>query len=170
MAAKRLPKALTVSDVEALLGAAGTDDPRGLRDRALLEFLYATGARITEAVGLDLDDLDDVSGVVRLFGKGSKERMVPVGSFARTALEAYRVRGRPALAAGGRGHAAVFLNARGGRLSRQSAWQVLRDAADRAGIERCGVAAHPAPLVRDPPAGGRRGRADRSRNCSGTPR
>jgi integrase/recombinase XerD len=134
VAAKRLPKALTVSDVEALLDAAGTDDPRGLRDRALLEFLYATGARISEAVGLDLDDLDDVSGVVRLFGKGSKERVVPVGSYARTALEAYRVRGRPALAAGGRGTAAVFLNARGGRLSRQSAWQVLRDAAERAGI------------------------------------
>jgi integrase/recombinase XerD len=132
--AKRLPKALTVSEVGALLDAAATDDPRGLRDRALLEFLYATGARISEAVGLDLDDLDDVSGVVRLFGKGSKERIVPVGSFARAALDAYLVRGRPVLAAGGRGTPAVFLNARGGRLSRQSAWQVLRDAADRTGI------------------------------------
>ena len=101
--AKRLPKALTVTEVGALLDAAATDDPRGLRDRALLEFLYATGARISEAVGLDLDDLDDVSGVVRLFGKGSKERIVPVGSFARAALDAYLVRGRPVLAAGGRG-------------------------------------------------------------------
>lgn len=132
--AKRLPKALTVAEVEALLAAAGTDDPRGLRDRALLEFLYATGARISEAVGLDVDDLDDASGVVRLFGKGSKERIVPVGSYARAALSAYLVRGRPALAAGGRGTPAVFLNARGGRLSRQSAWQVLRDAAERARI------------------------------------
>jgi integrase/recombinase XerD len=132
--AKRLPKALTVSEVEALLGAPGAEDPRGLRDRALLEFLYATGARISEAVGLDVDDLDEVSGVVRLFGKGSKERIVPVGSYARAALSSYLVRGRPALAAGGRGTAAVFLNARGGRLSRQSAWQVLRDAARRAGV------------------------------------
>jgi integrase/recombinase XerD len=130
--AKRLPKALSIGDVGALLDAAGADDPRGLRDRALLEFLYATGARISEAVGLDLDDLDEVSGVVRLFGKGSKERVVPVGSYARSAMDAYLVRGRPALAAGGRGTAAIFLNARGGRLSRQSAWQVLRDAADRA--------------------------------------
>jgi len=132
--AKRLPKALGIDQVTVLLEAATTDDPRGLRDRALLEFLYATGARISEAVGLDVDDLDPEAGVVRLLGKGSKERIVPVGSYAAAALESYRVRGRPALAAAGRGSPAMFLNVRGGRLSRQSAWQVLRDAADRAGI------------------------------------
>ena len=139
--AQRLPKALTIEQVTTLLDAAGRgDDPRGLRDAALLEFLYATGARISEAVGLDVDDIDPAAGVVRLFGKGSKERMVPVGSYAWRAIEAYRVRGRPALA-GGRGRRgasrmtpALFLNVRGSRLSRQSAWQVLREAAERAGI------------------------------------
>ena len=148
---KRLPKALTVEQVAALLHAAGAGGagPRALRDRALLEFLYATGARISEAVGLDVDDVDRDVSVVRLFGKGSKERVVPVGSYARAAVDAYLVRGRPALAAAAgagaarrasaRGRAvraspALFLNARGGRLSRQSAWQVLRDAAGRAGI------------------------------------
>ena len=132
-ASKRLPKALPVELVTAILESASGDDPRSLRDRALLEFLYATGARISEAVGLDVDDLPS-EGVtsVRLRGKGSKERMVPVGSFASTALSAYLVRGRPALAAGGKSNHAVFLNVRGGRLSRQSAWQVLRDAADKA--------------------------------------
>ena len=127
--------------VAALLDGVPTDDPRGLRDRALLEFLYATGARISEAVGLDLDDRDPVAGVVRLFGKGSKERLVPVGSYAAAAIDAYLVRGRPALAAAGRGSAAMFLNVRGGRLSRQSAWQVLRDAADRIGLA-AGVSPH----------------------------
>ena len=139
--ARRLPKALPVGTVAALLDGVPTDDPRGLRDRALLEFLYATGARISEAVGLDLDDRDPVAGVVRLFGKGSKERLVPVGSYAAAALDAYLVRGRPALAAAGRGSAAMFLNVRGGRLSRQSAWQVLRDAADRIGLA-AGVSPH----------------------------
>ena len=136
-AGKRLPKALPVELVTAILESASGDDSRSLRDRALLEFLYATGARISEAVGLDLDDLPS-EGVtsVRLRGKGSKERMVPVGSFAATAISAYLVRGRPALAAAGRSNHAVFLNVRGGRLSRQSAWQVLRDAADKAGVSQ----------------------------------
>jgi integrase/recombinase XerD len=134
-AGKRLPKALPVEVVTAILESASGDDPRSLRDRALLEFLYATGARISEAVGLDSDDLPEVSSpLVRLRGKGSKERMVPVGSFASAALSAYLVRGRPSLSAAGRGSHAVFLNVRGGRLSRQSAWQVLRDAADKAGV------------------------------------
>jgi integrase/recombinase XerD len=162
--ARRLPKALPVSTVTALLEAASGDDPRGLRDRALLELLYATGARISEAVGLDVDDVDVRGGarraaghsaegpaggfhaedpdmpalsVVRLRGKGSKERLVPVGSYAVAAVQAYLVRGRPALAAGRatRGPAgALFLNSRGGRLTRQGAWQVLRDTAERAGI------------------------------------
>ena len=136
-AAKRLPKALPVEVITAILESASGDDARSLRDRALLEFLYATGARISEAVGLDLDDLPSAGvAVVRLRGKGSKERMVPVGSFADAAMAAYLVRGRPALAGGGRGSPAVFLNVRGSRLSRQSAWQVLRDAADRSGVSK----------------------------------
>ena len=137
---KRLPKAITVEEVEALLAAAGAEEtPRALRDRALLELLYGCGARISEAVGLDVDELDllaEGSGTVRLLGKGSKERVVPVGSYARAALSAYLVRGRPALALEGRGSPAVFLNARGGRLSRQSAWTVLRATAERAGVRK----------------------------------
>ncbi|MET8874890.1 site-specific tyrosine recombinase XerD [Nocardia sp. NPDC004604] len=146
---RRLPKALPYDQVLRLLEAAGggpigdaeangagTDGgPRGLRDRALLELLYSTGARISEMVGLDVDDLDTEERAVVLHGKGGKQRMVPIGRPALAAVEAYLVRGRPVLAANGRGTAgALFLNARGGRLSRQSAWQVLQTAAERAGI------------------------------------
>jgi integrase/recombinase XerD len=133
--AKRLPKALPLSDIEAILEAAGAPGTTlALRDRALLELLYSTGARISEAVGLDVDDLDPGEGTVLLRGKGGKERMVPVGSYAREAVEGYLVRGRPNLAATGQGTPALFLNARGGRLSRQSAWAVLAKAAERAGV------------------------------------
>ena len=132
--ARRLPKAISVSQVEALLAAPDAQTPLGLRDRALLELLYGTGARISEAIGLDVDDLDRAAGLVRLDGKGGKQRIVPVGSYAGRAVEAYLVRARPVLSAAGRGTPALFLNARGGRLSRQSAWTVLRAAAVRAGI------------------------------------
>jgi len=140
--AKRLPKALPLSDVEAILEAAGAPGTTlALRDRALLEVLYGTGARISEAVGLDVDDLDETEGTVLLRGKGGKERLVPIGSYAREAVAAYLVRGRPELAStrastrsttGG----ALFLNARGGRLYRQSAWAVLVKAAERAGVTK----------------------------------
>ena len=138
--ARRLPKALPVDQVEALLRAPDEATPLGLRDRALLELLYGTGARISEAVGLDVDDLDtgpgtgSDTGLVRLDGKGGKQRIVPVGSYAVRAVQAYLVRARPALAARGTGTPALLLNARGGRLSRQSAWTVLRSAALRAGL------------------------------------
>jgi len=131
---RRLPKALPLDDVITLLETAGSDEPRSLRDRALLELLYSTGARISEAVGLDLDSVDRADRVVLLDGKGGKQRLVPVGRPALDALDAYLVRVRPSLASKGRGTPAVFLNARGGRLSRQTAWQVLKDAADKAGI------------------------------------
>jgi integrase/recombinase XerD len=136
--AKRLPKAIPVESVVALIEAAGSvEGPRGLRDKALLELLYGTGARISEAVGLAVDDLDRGQSTVRLAGKGGKERIVPVGSYALKAVEDYLVRARPALAAAGRGGArggALFLNVRGGSLSRQSAWAILRTAAERAGL------------------------------------
>jgi len=135
---RRLPKSLTVDQVLALLTGAGggspSDGPLTLRNRALLEFLYSCGARISEAVGLDVDDIDTRARSVLLRGKGGKHRLVPVGRPAIDALETYFVRGRPGLARRGRGTPAIFLNARGGRLSRQSAWQVLQDAAERAGI------------------------------------
>ncbi len=137
---QRLPKAIGLDDVVRLLEAAGFDQtPRAIRDRAMLELLYASGARISEVVGLTLDQLDLATGLVKLRGKGSKERVVPIGRPAREAIDAYLVRARPALsaganAAGRRPSAAVFLNARGGALSRQSAWTVIRAAADKAGL------------------------------------
>ncbi|NLT54814.1 MAG: site-specific tyrosine recombinase XerD [Actinomycetales bacterium] len=132
---RRLPKAISVDEVERLLEAASAPGtPAALRDRALLELLYGSGARISEAVGLDVDDVDLQRGLVRLLGKGSKERLVPVGGYAVDAVTAYLVRARPAFSANGRGTPAVFLNTRGGRLSRQSAWAVLHAAAQRAGL------------------------------------
>ncbi|WP_170212159.1 site-specific tyrosine recombinase XerD [Saccharothrix australiensis] len=124
---RRLPKALPVDDVLRLLEA-----PANPRDRALLELLYSSGARISEVVGLDVDDVDTAERTVLLDGKGGRQRLVPVGRPALAALEAYLVRVRPALVK--RGTPALFLNARGGRLSRQTAWQVLRTAGERAGI------------------------------------
>ena len=139
--AKRLPKALPLADVEAILAAAGAPDTAlAKRDKALLEVLYGTGARISEAVGLDVDDLDLTDGTVLLRGKGGKQRLVPVGSYAVEAVTAYLTRSRPGLVTGvstssttGAG-GALFLNSRGGRLSRQSAWAVLVRAAERAGV------------------------------------
>ncbi|CAM2877597.1 site-specific tyrosine recombinase XerD [Actinomyces slackii] len=143
---RRLPKALSIDEVRRLLEAAGVDDsPVSLRDRALLELLYATGARISEAVGLVVDDLDPDSGVLRLFGKGSKERIVPMGGFAWEALEAYLVRGRPVLVSRGRGVPEVFVNTLGRPLSRQSAWAVLQAAAQRADLGQDGIDRHVSP-------------------------
>jgi integrase/recombinase XerD len=134
-APKRLPKAISTSQVERLLEAASVGGtPSSLRDRALLEVLYGCGARISEAIGLDVDDIDTEGGAVRLLGKGGKERVVPVGSFARAAVEEYLVRARPGFAVRGAGTPALFLNTRGGRLSRQSAWAALRASAERAGL------------------------------------
>jgi integrase/recombinase XerD len=137
--ARRLPKALPLADVEAILEAAGSAGTTlALRDRALLEVLYGTGARISEAVGLDVDDVDRVDATVVLRGKGGKERIVPIGTYALAAVDAYLTRARPELASVGTPEraGALFLNARGGRLSRQSAWTVLAKAADRAGVTR----------------------------------
>lgn len=142
-ASKRLPKALPFSDIEKLLNAvgAGSNDTDvsvlTMRDRALLELLYGTGARISEIIELTVDDvtsLDPASSILKLHGKGDKERLVPVGSMALQALQVYLIRARPVLAAGGKGSPRLFLNARGGSLSRQSAWAILQAAAEKAGI------------------------------------
>ncbi|MBB6343861.1 site-specific tyrosine recombinase XerD [Nonomuraea muscovyensis] len=136
---RRLPKAIAVDEVERLIAASGPEGaPLTLRNRALLEVLYGTGARISEAVGLAVDDLEDDQ--VRLRGKGGRTRVVPLGRYARAALDAYLVRARPGLLAHGRGTPAVFLNARGGRLTRQGAWEVLQAAAERAGLD--GISPH----------------------------
>lgn len=131
---QRLPKALSIEEIQALLDAKSADDPISLRDRALLEILYGTGARISEAVNLTADDIDTESGFIRYFGKGRKERIVPLGSYAVTALEAYIVRARPVLAAKGSGTSVLFLNKRGRPLSRQSAWGIIQEASEIAGL------------------------------------
>lgn len=136
---QHLPDRLTVEQVARLLDTPSPDTPQGLRDRALMETLYATGARITEAIELDVDDLValdeyEQSMVVHLFGKGSKERIVPLGSYAVDAVNAYLIRGRPQLASGGRGSPALFLNRFGSRVSRQTGWNVLKQAAEDADI------------------------------------
>lgn len=144
-APKRLPKAISIQEIEILLKASGPepDDVSGtvsdiirVRDRAILELLYATGARVSEIVNMDLDDLIDPE-IVRLFGKGSKERIVPVGRYAQAAVAAYLVRVRPTLATLSLGTPALFLNQRGSRLSRQSIWQIISDSAQAAklGVE-----------------------------------
>ncbi|MDP2288470.1 MAG: site-specific tyrosine recombinase XerD [Actinomycetota bacterium] len=135
-AVKRLPKALSYDQVKRLLRACGDDStPAGLRDRALAELLYGTGVRISEAINIDVDDLKLEERTLIVTGKGDKQRMLPLGGYSIAALDEYLVRGRPALLLQGRGTPAVFLNTKGGRLSRQSAYAVVRKAADSAKLE-----------------------------------
>jgi integrase/recombinase XerD len=134
-----LPKALTEPEIESLIGAVTGDDAVARRDRAILEVLYGTGVRISELVGLSLADADLDDSRLRVFGKGAKERIVPLGRFAREALARwFDPGGRPELAPerwARRGDAeAVFLNARGGRLTRQGAWGIVRRHAERVGL------------------------------------
>ncbi len=132
---KRLPKALTYPEISLILDSAGDlETGSGLRNRGLLELLYGTGVRISEAVGLDIDDLDLEQRTIVVTGKGDKQRRLPLGEYAASALSDYLVRGRPDFAAKGKGTPRVFLNTRGGPLSRQSAWQILSTAAQKAGI------------------------------------
>lgn len=136
---RRLPKALSMDQVESLLAAPDTSTVEGLRDAALMELLYGTGARVSEVCALDVDDirpvLDDPDLGLRLIGKGDKERIVPLGSYAAKAVDAWLIRGRPAWAEIGNGEHALLLNTRGRRLSRQSAWAVIRRAGEAAGLD-----------------------------------
>jgi integrase/recombinase XerD len=132
---RNLPRPLALAEVESMLAAPGEGDVVGLRDRAILETLYGAGVRISELVGLDVDDVDLEEGSVRVFGKGSKERLVPLGRFAVQALHGYLTRARPSMARTGSG-AAMFLNQRGGRLTRQGAAKILSQAARRAGVKK----------------------------------
>lgn len=144
---KRLPKAVSVEDIQRLLAVPDRETATGLRNRAILEFLYATGARVSEMLNADIDDVHfegtltdedgnqiPLPGYVRLFGKGNKERLVPIGSYAQKAIQDYLVRARPSLVAHGKGTAALFVNGRGGRLGRQGAWLILKEAAEAAGL------------------------------------
>jgi len=141
--ARKLPKALTIEEVASLIESAKSlSDSSSLRDVALLELLYSTGGRVSEIIGINMNDLakveseNEVIQTIKLRGKGSKERIVPVGSFAITALDNYLVRVRPGLLAKGvRNESALFLNSRGGRLSRQSAWNIVLQAAQACGLE-----------------------------------
>ena len=135
---RRLPKALSVNQIELIIASTGDGSTaKSLRDCALVELLYSTGARISELIDLDRNDLKDPITSLRLLGKGGKERIVPVGKYAVDAMEKYLVRARPALLANGNNgnERALFLNQRGTRLSRQSAWEIIRTAAKNAGIE-----------------------------------
>jgi integrase/recombinase XerD len=143
--ARKLPKALTIDEVTSLIESAKSlSEATSLRDVALLELLYSTGGRVSEIIGININDLAKVESgnekeiiqTIKLRGKGSKERIVPIGSFALVALDNYLVRVRPALAAkGGKSESALFLNSRGGRLSRQSAWNIVLEAARACGLE-----------------------------------
>ena len=144
---KRLPKAVSVEDIQRLLAVPDRETATGLRNRAILEFLYATGARVSEMLNADIDDVHfegtltdedgnqiTLPGYVRLFGKGNKERLVPIGSYAQKAIQDYLVRARPSFVAHGKGTTALFVNGRGGRLGRQGAWLILKEAAEAAGL------------------------------------
>lgn len=134
---EQLPDTLSVAEVESLLDSCAGATPVGVRDRALLELLYATGARVSEVLALNVDDASELehgAGVLTVTGKGNKQRLVPVGSHAQDALQAYLVRVRPSFATG-KSHA-LFLNTRGGALSRQSAWTAIKQAAERAGVHK----------------------------------
>ncbi len=136
-----LPKALTLEEVMALLEAPDLRTPAGRRDRAILEFLYATGARVSEAVDLDLEDIDLESGTAVVTGKGKKQRLVPLGAYAVASIEAY-LPDRLSVRKPGRDSGALFLNARGGRLTRQGLWGIVRRTADTAGISADRVSPH----------------------------
>jgi integrase/recombinase XerD len=140
--ARRLPKALTIAQIVSMIDAAFREgQPITVRDQAMLELLYSSGARVSELIGINLNDLstiendDGIITTLKLRGKGSKERIVPLGTFATKAIENYMVRARPDLAAkSSKTTSALFLNSRGSRISRQSAWQMVLDAADAAGV------------------------------------
>jgi integrase/recombinase XerD len=132
---RSLPRPLSVEDVGKLLEAPRPTDARGLRDRAVLETMYGAGLRVSELVGLDVDDVDLEGGSVRVLGKGGTERDVPLGRYAREAIGAYLSRARPSLATA-RSRSALFLNQRGGRLTRQACWNAIREHAATAGIDK----------------------------------
>ncbi|MBM3873667.1 MAG: site-specific tyrosine recombinase XerD [Verrucomicrobia bacterium] len=134
--ARRLPGTLTTAEIERLMAAPVGGDALALRDRALLEVLYSSGLRVSELAGLTVANLDLEQGFLRVFGKGAKERLVPLGRRAAAALRRYLEAGRPRLVRSGRTGDVVFLSERGGPLSRVTLWLLVRRHAQRAGITR----------------------------------
>ncbi len=140
---QRLPRTLAAEEVAALIAAARSEAPTGWRDVAMIELLYGAGLRVSELVGLPLSGIDRVGGLLRVIGKGRKERVVPLGELAGRALDDYLERGRPALVGARRGHEhAVFLTARGRPMTRQNFWKRLREHAIRAGLDADRVSPH----------------------------
>ena len=137
----RLPKVLSEKQVEALLGVPQIDTPLGLRDRAMLEALYATGLRVSELVGLKLHEANFDMGVVRVFGKGSKERLVPLGEEAIDWMRNYLAEARPAILNGQQSDD-LFVTARGAAMTRQAFWQLIKRYAGQAGIEPARLSPH----------------------------
>lgn len=133
---QRLPKVLSLSEVEALLEAPKSNSPFDLRNRAMLELLYATGMRVSELIQMKLDDLHLAMGFVRCIGKGDKERIIPIGQTAIKVMEAYLVNGRPHLRSAKHRSNALFLNHHGKAMSRQGFWKILKKIAVDAGIEK----------------------------------
>ncbi len=133
---KRLPKVLDVAEIDAILAAVDTGKPLGVRDRSLLSLMYACGLRVSELIGLRLTQLMAEAEMVRVLGKGGKERVVPIGQRALDDLDTYIYTVRPNLARKGKSTGEIFLNARGNPLSRMGVWNILRHWADTAGIQK----------------------------------
>jgi integrase/recombinase XerD len=132
----RLPKSLTLDEINTILDLISLDKSQGIRDKALIELLYGTGVRISEATQLDLEDLDLVDGWIRIrFAKGAKQRLVPIGSSLRLALDTYLVRARPGFVKENQRQSALFLSTRGTRLTRQAAWVIVKTLAQRAKLD-----------------------------------
>lgn len=132
---KKLPHVLSVHEVEMLLNQPKAIEPGGIRDKAMLELLYATGIRVSELISLDIDHINLDMGYIRCFGKGSKERIVPVGSFARKCINEYLQKARAKLIKN-RGEQALFVNQHGKRLTRQGFWKIIKKYARKAGISK----------------------------------
>lgn len=132
---KALPSVLHMEEVDRLLSMPKLDNPAGLRDKAMLELMYATGMRVSELTGLGIQDVDTDLAYVRCFGKGSKERIIPVGRKAIAALDEYLIKARPFLSRNFLSEN-LFLNARGGQLTRQGFWKIIKKYADESGIEK----------------------------------
>lgn len=133
---KKLPRILSIADIDRLISAIGISTPQAIRDTAILELLYGTGMRVSELIGMDTEDVNLTMGFVRIFGKGSKERIVPLGATAVKACTTYLEEVRPTFVSPSVSKDALFLNVRGGRLTRQSIWSLLQNVSTKAELTK----------------------------------